>query len=260
MSGLLAILLLASDGLTRVSAADFSGLAFQPHPAAQLPLDLRLRDEQGRPVPLGQFFGAAPVVLVLEYLHCKSLCGLALGSLATALRSLPLDAGRDFQVVAVSIDPRDTPGDAAAAKAKYLAIYRHPGAGAGWHFLTGPRAVVARIASAIGFPYRDDTTIDQYMHPVGFVLVAPNGTISRYLLEIDPTPAELRSGLADAAQTKTFGPLTRLLLWCHGDDPWIGRYTVSIEAAFAVANLTAMAALAAVSFIVILASSRLRHR
>lgn len=216
MAGLLAILLLASAGPARLSAADFSGLAFQPHPGAQLPLDLRLRDEHGRAVPLGQFFGATPVVLVLEYLHCKILCGLALDSLATALDALPLDAGRDFQVVAVSIDPRDTPADAAAAKAKYLAIYRHTGTGAGWHFLTGSRTAAAQIAAAIGFSYRYDAAIDQYLHPAGFVLAAPNGTISRYLLEIDPTPTVLRAGLADAAQTTAIGPLTRFLLWCHG--------------------------------------------
>jgi protein SCO1 len=239
---LTAMLVLMLTGAAPLSAAvGLSGLAFRPHPGARLPLDLHLRDEHGRAVFLGQFFAGKPVIVVLEYLHCKTLCGLALGALATALDALPLDAGRDFQVVAVSIDPRDSPGDAAAAKAKYLAVYDHAGGGAGWHFLTGPQAAVKQIAGTIGFPFRYDAAIDQYMHPVGFVVAAANGTISRYLLEIDPTPAELRAGLADAAQAKAVGPLTRLLLWCHGDDPQIGRYTVPIEAAFAVADLAAMA-------------------
>lgn len=236
-----AILVLALAAAAPASATDFSGLAFQPHPGRQLPLGLRLVDERGRAVPLGEFFAGKPVILVLEYLHCKTLCGLALGALATALDRVALDAGRDFQVVAISIDPRDTPAGAAAAKAKYLAIYSHPDAAAGWHFLTGPQAAVRPIAAAVGFPYRYDAALDQYMHPVGFVVAAPNGAISHYLLEIDPTPADLSAALGDAAQAETQGPLTRLVLWCHGEDPLLGRYTVPVEAAFAVINLSAMA-------------------
>ncbi len=244
---LLILLLLASAGQApRIRPPVFRFPAFRPHPGAQLPLDLRLADEHGRAVALGQFFTGRPVILVLEYLRCKTLCGLALGALATALQALPLDAGRDFEVVAVSIDPRDTPADAAAAKAKYLAIYRHPDGRAGWHFLTGPQAVVERIAGTVGFAYRYDAAIDQYMHPVGFVVAAADGRISHYLLAIDPPPAELRAALSDAAQAKTVGPLTRFLLWCHGDDPQLGRYTVPIEAAFAGANVAAMAVLAGV--------------
>jgi len=244
---LLGTLLLALAGLAPVSASgDFSDLAFRPHPGGRLPLDLHLLDEHGRAVPLGQFFTGKPVILMLEYLHCKTLCGVALESLAAALDALPLDAGRDFQVVAVSIEPRDTPADAATVKAKDLALYHHAGTSAGWHFLTGPQAAVKEIADAIGFPYRYDPAIDQYLHPAGFVLAAPSGTISRYLLDIDPTPAELRAALADAAQAKAVGPLTRFLLWCHGDDPRLARYTAPIEAAFAVANIAAMAVLAAI--------------
>ena len=97
LTRLLIVLLLAWAGPARASAAGFSGLAFRPHPGAQLPLELRLADEHGRTVPLGQFFTGKPVILVLEYLHCKTLCGLALGSLAAALQALPLDAGRDFR-------------------------------------------------------------------------------------------------------------------------------------------------------------------
>lgn len=237
----LALFVLMLTARAPASAANFTGLAFQPHPGARLPLDAELLDERGRMVPLARFFTGHPVVLVLEYLHCKTLCGLALGALATALDRVPLDAGRGFQVVAISIDPRDTPADAAAAKAKYLTIYRHPGAAAGWHFLTGPRAAVERIAAAVGFSYRYDKRLDQYMHPVGFVVAAGNGTISRYLLEIDPPPAALRTALADAAHAEVRGPLTRFVLWCHGADPLIGRYTVPILAAFTIANLGAMA-------------------
>ena len=245
-AALLAAILILAFAAAPASAADFSDLAFRPHPGGHLPLGLRLVDEHGGTVPLARFFTGKPVVLVLEYLHCKTLCGLALGALAAALDALPLDAGRDFQVVAVSIDPRDTPAEAAAAKAKYLAIDHHPGAAAGWHFLTGPQAVVKQIADAAGFSYRYDKATDQYMHPAGFVVAAPDGTISRYLLEIDPAPAQLRAALGDAAHAEVQGPLTRFVLWCHGDDPQVGRYTVPILAAFTIANFGAMAGAAIV--------------
>ena len=116
-AGLMAIMLLAVC-LPRAYAADFSSLAFRPHPGARLPFDLALYDEHGRRVALGQFFTGKPVILVLEYLHCRILCGVTFENLAASLDALPLDAGTDFQVVAVSVDPRDTAADAAMAKAK----------------------------------------------------------------------------------------------------------------------------------------------
>src|SRR5205814_7049642 len=99
---------------------------FRPHPGAQLALASEFLDEQGDAVPLGRFFAGKPVVLILDYLRCKTLCGLTLENVAAGLRALPLKAGRDFQVVVISIDPRDKPADVAAAKAKYLDIYHHP--------------------------------------------------------------------------------------------------------------------------------------
>jgi protein SCO1 len=251
-----ALAMLAIAAVSPAPAADFSGLVFHPHPGRQLPLAQRLTDEHDRAVKLHKYFAGEPVILVLEYLHCKTYCGVALGALATALDQVPLNAGRDFQVVAVSIDPRDKPADAMAAKAKYLAIYRHPDGAAGWHFLTGPQSAVRPIAAAVGFPYRYDAALDQYMHPVGFVVAAPNGIISRYLLEIDPTPAALQEALAGGAQGQAQGPLTRLLLWCHGEDPILGRYTIPIEAAFAVLNLSVMV----VGTVVFASIWRRRHR
>ena len=166
-----------------------------------------------------------------------------------------LDAGRDFQVVVISIDPRDNPADVAAAKAKYIRAYHHPTGDDGWHFLTGPQPMVQRVADTVGFPYRYEPALDQYIHPAGFVVAAPDGIISRYLLGVNPQPAELESALADAAHGKTVGLVTRLLLLCHGDAPQLGRYSLAIEGAFVVANLVAMIG----SVAVFLAIRRRRH-
>jgi protein SCO1/2 len=212
-------------------------------------------DEQGRAVPLGRFFVGKPVVLVLDYLRCKTLCGLTLENLAAGLGSLPLDAGRDFQVVLISIDPSDKPADVAVAKAKYLDIYHRPAGDGGWHFLTGPQPAVERVADTVGFPYRYEPALDQYIHPAGFVVAAPDGSISRYLLGVNPQAAELESALNDAAHGKAVGLVTRLLLLCHGDTPQLGRYSLAIEGAFVVANLVAMIG----SIAVFLAIRRRRH-
>src|ERR1700751_4315352 len=149
---LLAALLLLSGGTSNALAGeDFSEFAFRPHPGAHLPLASEFIDDQGSAVPLGQFFAGKPVVLVLDYLRCKTLCGLTLESLAAGLGTLPLDAGRDFEVVVISIDPRDKPADLAAAKVKYLSVYQHSAGNRGWHFLTGPQTAVQQVADMVGF-------------------------------------------------------------------------------------------------------------
>jgi protein SCO1 len=238
---LLAALLLLSGGTSNAFAGeDFSEFAFQPHPGAHLPLGSEFVDEQGSAVSLGQFFAGKPVVLVLDYLRCKTLCGLTLEYLAAGLGALPLDAGSDFQVVVISIDPRDKPTDVVAAKARYLAAYHHPAGDAGWHFLTGPQPVVRHVADIVGFPYRYEPALDQYIHPAGLVVAAADGSVSHYVLGVGAQPSELERALADAAEGKAVGLLTKLLLLCHGDTPQLGRYSLTIEAAFVVANLAAM--------------------
>jgi protein SCO1/2 len=244
----LAALLLSPGQATGTFTADgnLSDFAFQPHPGARLPLDAGLIDEHGRAVPFRHFFAGKPVMLVLEYLRCKTLCGLTLANVVAGLDALPLDAGRDFQVVAISIDPRDSPADAAAAKLKYLAGYRHSGADDGWHFLTGREQALQEVAKAVGFTYRYDAELDQYLHPAGFVVAAPDGSISRYVLDLGMKPADLQAALADAAQARALDPLTRILLLCHFGGAPLGRYTVPIEAAFALANIAGIIALISV--------------
>lgn len=232
----------AKAALTQAQLGD---LAFRPHPGAGLPLDAALTNEQGRTVRLGDFFAAGrPVVLVLDYLHCKTLCGFVLGGLADALAPLPLVAGKDYAVVAVSIDPRESVTDARAARARYLA--RSGDEAAAWHFLTGAEVAVRRIADAVGFPYRYDPELDQYAHPAGFVVASPDGTIARYILGVGYEPNDLRQAIAGAEQGRVAGALSRLLLLCYGHDPQQGRYTPQIELAAILVNLAGVLGVVAV--------------
>jgi protein SCO1 len=232
--------LFAAAGMAGASSpVDPTAFAFRPHPGARLPLGEPLYAEDGRAVTLGEFFGKEPVVVVLEYLRCKSLCGLTLENIIAALDALPLDAGRDFQMLAISIDPRDKPADLARAKAKYLALYHHLGAADGIHFLAGSVEAVRQIADTIGFPYRFDPDTGQYIHPAGFILAGRDGRISRYIFGVGPTESELSTGLADAARGQTLSPLERLVLLCHIEGTPLGRYTVPVVAALMIGNIAA---------------------
>jgi protein SCO1/2 len=226
MVALSAGIALADGARSTLQPAALAQLGFQQHPGAALPLDAALRDEAGTAVRLGNYFGHAPVILVLEYLHCPNLCGLVMGNLLDALGHVPLQAGRDYQVVAVSIDPREGPADARADKASYVARDRRA---ATWHFLTGDTATVKRIADAVGFPYRYDATNNQFAHPAGVVLASADGKIARYILGLGYRPLDLRLGIADAAAGTVAAPAARLLLLCYCYDPETGRYSIAVN-------------------------------
>ena len=203
-------------------------LVFHQHMGAELPLGTGFRDSLGRSVRLGDYFHGEPVVMVLEYLRCRSLCGVVIKDAARALANTPLLAGRDYQVVALSIDPRDGPADARAARAKYLASLS-PQAAGGWHFLTGTAASIHAVASVIGFPYRYDPELDQYAHPAGITIVTPAGSIARYVLGVGYRPLDVRLALTEAAEGHISSPVADLLLLCYCYDPGTGRYSFAIR-------------------------------
>lgn len=223
--------------------AQLDALIFRQHPGAHLPLGATLVDEDGNTVKLGQFFDGRPVVLVLEYLHCRTLCGFVLADLEKALRHVPLTAGRDYQVVAISIDPHDTSADARAARAKYLRRYPD---GRGWHFLTGNDATIRQIADAVGFPYRYDAGADQYAHPAGVTVVTADGTIARYILGLDYVPVDLRLALTEAGRGAISTPTADLLLLCYCYDPAVGRYSARINTIMQVLGGATVIALAGI--------------
>jgi protein SCO1/2 len=223
-----------------LTADDIASLSFRPHPGAQLPLGEHLLDESGRIVTLGAYFGKTPVILVLEYLRCTSLCSVTLRNLiGNTLNELPLEPGRDYQLVAISIDPRDQPSDAAAAAIRYAGLLGRSNGNAGLHFLTGAPDSVRMIADKVGFPYRYDALLDAYIHPAGFVIAAPDGLISHYQQGFATSPAELISAFADAQEDKSLGVMSRLILLCHVQGAPLGSWTVAVMAALMIADITA---------------------
>ena len=196
---------------------------------AQVPLDLSFRDEGGRVVRLGDELGGKPAILVLAYYECPNLCTMVLTGLADGLRQVALGMGAQYDVVTVSIDPREGPALAAAKKATYLDRYGRPGGDAGWHFLTGEQASIARLARAIGFRYAYDAKQDQFAHPAGIVVLTPQGKIARYFYGIEFAPRDLRLGLVEASSGAIGTPIDQVLLRCYHYDPAAGSYTLIVE-------------------------------
>jgi protein SCO1/2 len=195
---------------------------------AQVPLDLPLVDEAGRDVTLGDYFGQRPVVLALVYYECPMLCTQVLNGLLGSLQALPFSPGREFDVVAVSFDPGETPAMASERRAAYLRRYGRPGAEGGVHFLTGRETSVASLTEAIGFRYAYDAKIDQYAHPAAITVLTPEGRVSRYLLGIEFAPRDLRLALVEAADHRIGTAIDQMLLFCYHYDPETGTYGVAI--------------------------------
>jgi protein SCO1 len=216
----IALLLVASPVGAGIDPAAVQSLSFHQHPGARLPAGAQLIDSSGRPVSLGQALAGRPSLLVLEYLRCRNLCSLVLSGAAHAVASAGLEPGRDLDMVAISIDPREKSADAAAAESMYARRFPNPAvARTGIRFFTGSQAEVRRIASSVGFSYRYDKATDQFAHPAGFVITTPQARISRYMLGLNPKPSEIRDAVAEASRGAVEPPAHPLLLLCFGYDP-----------------------------------------
>ena len=191
---------------------------------AQVPPDLVFRDETGRTVKLGDYFGTKPVILSLVYYDCPMLCTQVLNGLAGSLKALTFNAGEQFLVLTVSFDPRETPELAAGKKKAYLEHYSRPGAAEGWHFLTGSESSIEALTHAVGFRYRYDAEKAQFAHASGIMVLTPQGRLSRYFYGIEYAPRDLRLGLVEASNGRIGSPVDQLLLFCYHYDPATGKY------------------------------------
>ena len=200
-------------------------VGFDQRLGEQVPLDLEFRDEEGGAVRLGDLFEDRPVILSLAYYDCPMLCGLSLQGIASSLKTLRFDAGKEFEVITVSFNPQDTPGQARSRKVQSLDLYGRPGAGKGWRFLTGEAKAIRRLTGAVGFRYAWDEEQKQYAHATGIVLLTPAGKIARYFFGVEYAPKDLRLGLVEAADGRIGTLADRLLLLCYRYDPKTGRYS-----------------------------------
>jgi len=193
----------------------------------QLPLDLMFRDETGQPVKLGQYFGQKPVVISLVYYDCPMLCTQVLNGMIESIRVLPFQLGKEYDVVTISFDPRETAKLADAKKKVYVGYLpekMQASANSGWHFLTGDAESIKQITDAVGFRYHYDEATKQFAHASAIMIATPQGKLSRYYYGIEYPARDLRLGLIESAQNKIGSPVDQLLLYCYHYDPATGKY------------------------------------
>ena len=201
------------------------GVSFKQRLNTQLPLDARFKDETGRDVTLGQYFdGQRPVVLAFVYYSCPMLCTQIMNGVSRAVKVLPFSAGKDFDVVFVSFDPRDRSETAAAKKTALMNYWSMQNQSGAWHFLTGEEPEIKRVTSAAGFFYMWDEKTQQYAHLSGVLVLTPDGRLSRYFYGVEYSPKELRLALFESGQGHIGSLVDELLLFCYHYDPANGRY------------------------------------
>lgn len=225
-------------------------IGFDQRLGEQVPLDLTFRDEAGAPVLLRSYFGNKPVIMLLTYYNCTMLCPLLLDGLVRTMRGIAFDVGKQFNVLTVSINPREGPVTAAQRKELYIQRYGRRGAEDGWHFLTGQEPSIRRLAQAIGYRYVYDAKKDEYAHAAGILLLTPEGRVSRYLYGVEFSPRDLRLGLVEAAANTIGSPVDQLLLYCYHYDPLTGKYGLIIMNVIRVAGFATVLMLG--SFMVVM--------
>jgi protein SCO1/2 len=237
---------------TNSQPAILQNVGFDQKLGDYVPLDAPLYDEAGREVHLRDYFHGRPVVLTLVYYQCPMLCNLTLNGMSRTFNGMNDTAGKDFDVVTISFDPRETPQMAAEKKLNYLRSYRRPSAEDGWHFCTAPQDSIHRIADAVGFRYAWDEKAQLFAHASGIMVLTPQGKISRYFFGVEFEPQPLEQAIAAAATEATGSKAEQILYYCFLFDPTTGRYGLIISRALklgGVVTLLALASFISINFI-----------
>ena len=221
-------------------------IGVEEHLGAPVPTDLLFRDHTGATVRLDQYFDhRRPVLVNLMYHRCAMLCSLVLDGLTDVLKKVDWTVGKEFDVVTISIDPRDGPDVATRKRQQILGRYGRAEAERGWHFLTGKEAEITRIASALGFDYRWEPEQQQYAHPAAIFLLTPDARIARYLYGVEFAPRDLRFGLLEASEGRSVSTVERVLLFCYHYDATGRRYTLVVTRVLRVGGIVLLLLLGA---------------
>jgi len=199
------------------------------HLNQQIPLDATFVDENGKTVQLRQYFGEKPVIITMVYYTCPMLCSEVLNGVSGSINGIAkFNAGRDFNIVSVSFDTRDTPEAAMKQRKRFSQRYHRAGSENGWHFLTGQQDQIQSLASALGFRYAWDPEIQQFAHASAIMLLTPDGHIAQYYYGIEYAPRDLQLGIVEASQGRVGGIVDQVLLYCYHYDPRQGKYGAAI--------------------------------
>lgn len=246
--GAIALMLSSAPARAQVneSPRELEGVGVTEHLNAQVPRTAMFRDHTGRTVRIGDYFdGRRPVVLNLAYHRCPMLCSMVLNALMRTLTRTIWNVGDQFDVLTVSIDPRDTPEVAAQKRERVLRAYNRPTAQRGWHFLQGSESQIRQVTQAVGFEYRFDPRQNQYAHTAVTILLTPDGKVARYLYGLEYSPNDMRVGLLEASQGRSISTAERLILYCYHYDPQGQKYVVIAQNVMRLGGAVTVVALSA---------------
>jgi protein SCO1/2 len=208
-----------------VRPPQLEGVGIDEHLGRPIDLSLTFIAENGYPVALSEYFHQGrPVILNLVYYNCPMLCTLVLNGQTEALRAIPWTPGKEYEVVTVSIDPRESFDVSRKKKAIYMGSFDRPAPG--WHFLVDHDGNAKKLAEMAGFHYRYDPRIEQYAHPAAIMVLTPEGRMARYLYGVRYSPRDLRFALAEASEGRSTMAIEKILLFCYHYDPKSGAYVL----------------------------------
>jgi protein SCO1/2 len=223
------------------------------HLNQQLPLDAAFVDESGKQVKLGDYFGKHPAILALVYYTCPMLCSEEMDGLTSSLEMVKLTPGKDFDVVIISIDPSDSPEQAAKSKALYVKRYGRPETASGWHFLTGQRPAIDAVTNAVGFGYvrvpGPDGKLSQFAHASSIEIVTPEGKLAQYYLGVEYSPKDMLLGLIDASGNKIGSPVANILTYCYHYDPQTNKHSLIVARVVQLGGMVTVAGLGGFMFL-----------
>ena len=214
-----------------------------------IPPDIFFRDEDGKAVHLGDYFGKKPIVLSLVYFDCPALCTEVLNGELRTMKAISLDLGKDFDAITVSFEPKDTPALAKAKRDVYAGQYGRPGAARNWHFLTGEQASIDALTQAAGFHYAYDSSSRQYAHAAAILVLTPHGRVARYFYGVTYPARDFRLGLVEASEGKIGTPTDHALLYCYQYDPMTGKYGLIVMNVVRAAGLLTLLVLGIFMFV-----------
>jgi protein SCO1 len=253
MNTLLASLLLFEAAAAPAAAPNvpplLQGIGIDQRLGASLPLDAMFTNGNGQTLPLSAYFLHRPVILALVYYTCPMLCGQTLSGIVAGLRPLSLRPGRDFDIVAISINPGETARDAAEKRDFYSQRYDPRAGTGGWHFLVGAEPAIRAVAEAAGFHYRYDTASQMYFHAAGIMIATPQGKLARYFYGVSFRPKDLELGLIEASGNRIGSPVDQILLFCYHYDPSVGKYGWAVINLLRGASVVFVIGLAATLFV-----------
>lgn len=224
------------------------------HLNGQLPLDATFVDDTGKTVKLGDYFdGKHPAVVSMVYYNCPMLCSEEMDGLVSALLMVHLVPGKDFQIVVMSIDPSETPAQAAQYKARYVKRYGHPETADGWHFLTGQKPEIDAVSNATGYGYvrvpGPDGQLTQFAHASSIEIATPQGRLAQYYLGVEYSPKDVLLGLIDASGNKIGSPVANILTYCYHYDPQTNKHSLIVARVVQLGGIVTVAGLGGFMFL-----------